>query len=58
MYKNILGDEKLVPDKISLTIMTRELCHELYKSWENDEAIYMDMALFKSYIYKEESVNK
>ena len=30
---------------ISLCIMTRELCHELYRGWENDSAIYMDMDL-------------
>ena len=34
--------------EISLCIMTRELCHELYKGWENDPAIYMDMDLFKT----------
>ena len=28
---------------ISLCVMTRELCRELYKGWENDSAIYMDM---------------
>ena len=47
-----------MPDRISLTILTKEMCHELYKSWENDESIYMDMSLFKPYTYKEESVNK
>lgn len=43
---------------ISLTIMTRELCHELYKGWENDSAIYMDMDLFTQYKYSENTVNK
>ena len=38
--------------------MTRKLCHELYKEWENDEAIYMDMSLFKPYVYNEEAVNR
>ena len=37
--------------------MTRELCHELYKSWENDPAIYMDMNLFTTYQYDENAVN-
>ena len=44
--------------EISLCIMTRELCHELFKYWENDPAIYMDMDLFKTYTYDENAVNK
>ena len=43
---------------ISLCIMTRELCHELYKGWENDPAIYMDMGLFTQYKYDETAVNR
>lgn len=43
---------------ISLCIMTRALCHELYKGWENDPAIYMDMDLFALYQYDETAVNK
>lgn len=38
--------------------MTRELCHELYKSWENDSAIYMDMDLFKPYGYNKDAVDR
>ena len=38
--------------------MTRELCRELYKGWENDPAIYMDMDLFTAYEYNEKAVNK
>jgi RimJ/RimL family protein N-acetyltransferase len=56
LYKDISGEENL--DKVSLTIMTRELCHELYKSWENDDSIYMDMSLFKPYNYREEAVDR
>lgn len=44
--------------EISLCVMTRELCHELYKGWENDPAIYMNMDLFTTYIYDENTVNK
>ena len=44
-------------ENISLCIMTRELCHELYKGWENDPAIYMDMDLFVPYQYNEKAVN-
>ena len=29
--------------EISLGIMTRELCHELFRNWENDPDIYADM---------------
>ena len=44
--------------EIALCIMTRELCHELYKEWENDPAIYMDMDLFTQYKYDESAVNR
>ena len=44
--------------EIALCIMTRELCHELYKGWENDPAIYMDMDLFTQYKYEENAVNR
>ena len=43
---------------ISLCLMTRELCHELYKKWENDPDLYMDMNLFKTYKYDENAVNR
>lgn len=45
-------------EEIALCIMTRDLCHELYKDWENDPAIYMDMALFSTYKYDENAVNR
>ena len=45
-------------EQISLQLMTRELCHQLYKNWQNDDSIYMDMGLFKTYIYDEEKVDK
>ena len=44
--------------EISLCIMTRELCHELYKGWENDPAIYMDTERFTVYQYDENSVDR
>ena len=44
--------------EIALCIMTRELCHELYKGWKNDPAIYMDMDLFTQYKYDENAVNR
>ena len=43
---------------IELKKMTRELCHELYRKWQNDDAIYMDMSLFKPYTYRVEAVDR
>lgn len=45
-------------DEISLRVMTRELCHELYQNWENDPAIYMDMDLFAPYVYSADKADK
>ncbi len=45
-------------DEISLQIMSRDQCHELYKSWENDPAIYMDMSLFRRYQYDAAAVDR
>lgn len=45
-------------NEISLCMMTRELCHQLFKGWENDPDIYMDMNLFKAYRYDENKVDK
>lgn len=45
-------------EEIVLCVMTRELCHELYKSWENDPAIYNDMSLFAPYHYDKNTVNR
>lgn len=44
--------------EISLCVMTRDLCHELFKSWENDPALYADMDLFAPYQYDENAVNR
>ena len=41
---------------IQLKKMTRELCHELYRNWSNDDSIYMDMSLYKPYFYNETCV--
>ena len=45
-------------EELKLQRMTRKLCHELYKEWENDEDIYRDMSLFKPYVYNEDAVNR
>ena len=44
-------------DEISLRIMTRELCHQLYSGWENDPSIYADMKLFTAYRYFDSKQN-
>ena len=44
--------------KITLQKMTRELCHELYKDWQNDDAIFMDMSMFKPFEYSPEKVDR
>lgn len=45
-------------NNIALCIMTRDLCHALFKGWENDPAIYMDMNRFAAYRYDEDAVNR
>lgn len=45
-------------DQISLVIMTRELCRQLYQGWENDPAIYMDMGRFSPYRYSQEAADR
>ena len=45
-------------DQISLVIMTRELCQQLYQGWENDPAIYLDMDSFAPYRYDQEAVDR
>lgn len=45
-------------EEISLCVMTRELCHELFQGWENDPAIYMDMGRFTAYEYDEAAVDR
>ena len=45
-------------ENISLRIMTRELCHELFRNWENDPALYTDMALFSTYQYNADAVDR
>lgn len=44
--------------EVSLCVMTRDLCHELFKSWENDPALYADTDLFAPYQYDENAVNR
>ena len=45
-------------EEVSLWVMTRELCHELYRNWEQDPDIYMDMELFAPYVYSADKVDQ
>ena len=45
-------------EEVSLCLMTRQLCQELYRGWENDPAIYMDMDRFEPYRYNEAVVDR
>ena len=45
-------------DNIYLCVMTRELCHEFYKKFENDPDIFMDMDSFSKYKYNETAVDR
>ena len=44
--------------EITITPMTRPLCHEFYRGFENDPDIFMDMSRFIPYEYAEEKVNQ
>lgn len=45
-------------EKVTLQPMTRALCHEFYRDFENDPDIFMDMSLFKPYRYDPEQVDR
>ena len=44
--------------RITLELMTRELCHALFRGWQNDPAIYADMSLYRPYVYDEAAVDR
>lgn len=44
--------------KVHLELMTRELCHEFYRGFENDHDIFADMSLFKEYEYDKTRVDE
>lgn len=46
------------PDQAALRPMTRQMCHEFYKGFQNDPAIFMDMSRFKAYEYRTETVDR
>ena len=43
---------------IALTPMTRPLCHEYFRGFENDPDIFMDMSRFAPYEYTPEKVER
>lgn len=45
-------------EELSLCVMTRALCHELFRGRENDPAIYTDMAQFTAYRHDEAKVDR
>lgn len=45
-------------EEISLRVMTRELCHALYRNWEQDPDTYIDMELFAPYVYSADRVDR
>ncbi len=45
-------------ERLRLQLMTRELCHRLFRDWTNDESVYADMSSFRPFVYDEEAVNR
>lgn len=43
--------------EISLCIMTRELCHQFLREFENDPAVYEDESQFHPYVYSKEAAD-
>lgn len=43
---------------VSLQPLTRDTCHEFFKSFQNDPALYMDMSQFVEYVYIPENVDR
>lgn len=43
---------------VTLAPMTRPLCHEYFRGFENDPDIFMDMSLFAPYKYTPERVDR
>ena len=37
--------------EVTLQLMTRELCHALYRHFERDPETFMDMSLFEPFVY-------
>lgn len=44
--------------QITLKRMTRQLCHRIFREWENDPAIYADLSEFHPYRYDADRVDR
>lgn len=51
-------DDRIEAGQIALLPMTRELYHTMYRHFENDPDIFMDMSLFKPFAYDPEWVER
>ncbi len=45
-------------DAVSLRVMTRPLCRELFRGWENDPAVFAPGQAFRPYVYDEAAVDR
>ena len=45
-------------EEVSLCVMTRELCYALYRNWEQDPDICMDMERFVPYVYSADKADR
>ena len=43
--------------EISLCVMTRELCHQFFREYESDPAVYEDENQLQPYVYNEKAVD-
>ena len=43
---------------LSLTLMSRELCHEFYREYDRDPDTFMDMSLFRHFAYNSRWVDR
>ena len=43
---------------ISLQYMTRELCHQFFREFESDPAVYADKSRFQPYVYSKETADR
>lgn len=43
---------------VALVPLTRELCHALFRDWENDPAVYADPSEYRPYVYEPAAVDR
>ena len=44
--------------EITLCFMTRELCHQFFRDFESDPAVYADESQFQPYVYSEDIADR